>query len=677
LIFLATFNRHEREALAAIGITGPEGFGDLPAAEWPARAAQLLAEAEAKRTNAGNGADRPAAGDGDAREHYVRAAIEAEFAALAATAPGGQDVAVNNAALRVWGLLKGVGLEGEANTIRERFLDPCRRLQHQPGRERWTEPDFLQKWDRGRDAARPRDLADVGKLGSERAETGERKADRSTTSQASPDPDRWADPDLLLLGSGRRPAPEFPLALLGQFWGFWSKRRSAAASAPIDYVGCALLACAGAALANVRWPLAGADWSEPPILWCAEVGNPSSGKSPAIDQALAALSALEERLALGHDEERRTFETNKQIAEASREEWKDRVRAAVKNGDTPPALPAEAEVPTAPERPRVRVSDFSTERLAQLAAVLPRGLLAVRDELSRWLGSFDRYGGKGADRSFALESYGGRSYVVDRVKNPEPIRVRHLSIGVLGGVQPDKLGLILDGPDDGLAARLLWTWPEQAPEFALDRRQDDDGEARAAFTRLADLHMGTDTAGNPEPVRVRLTPEAESALEEFAREMQHRGEDASGPMAGALGKARGHCLRLSAVLTFLWWCGDRDAREPATVPVEAVTAAAVRLDACFLPMAERVLGDAAIPPADRAAMALARHLRRLGLETFNARTLRNSIGGTLREADAMKKACADLAEAGLIRSTSARPGPQGGRPSSDWEVNPALHRRTA
>lgn len=596
---------------------------------------------------------------------------------------------MNNAALRIWGLLKGAGLGGEAGAVRPRFLDACRQLPNQAGRKRWTERDFIVKWDRARDAARPRDLSHVeegwsfdqsafaraGSVGGFGGSGGFGHAREEP--RDAPDPSAWDSPDLSLLGTGRRPAPAFPTALLGPFWRLWSERRSAAASAPVDYVGCALLACASGALGNVRWPLAGADWSEPPVLWMGEVGNPSSGKSPAIDQALAPLSALEDRLALGHDEERLVFETKKQTAEATLDDWKGRVKEAVKAGDAPPRKPAEAEVPVAPERPRVRVSDFSTERLAALAAGLPRGLLAVRDELSGFIGGFDRYGGKGSDRSFVLEMYGGRPYVVDRVKNPEPIRVRHLSVGVLGGVQPDKLGLILDGPDDGLAARLLWSWPDQVPEFVLARDQGDEGEARAAFSRLADLHMGADMAGNPEPVRVRLEPAAEEVLEEFAREMQRRGEDASGAMAGALGKARGHALRLSAVLTFLWWCGDRDAREPTTISAEAVTRAAALVESYFLPMAERVFGDAAIPPAERAAMALARHLRRLDLRTFNARTLRNSIGGALREADVMKKACADLVEAGLIRSTSIRPGPQGGRPASDWEVNPALHGRAA
>jgi hypothetical protein len=531
---------------------------------------------------------------------------------------------------------------------------------------------------------RPRDLSDVGELRSDRAEFRDARdgdsfgsCGRNGTGHAHADGGEgaWNAPDLSLLGTGRRPAPAFPLALLGPLWGPWAERRAAAASAPVDYVAIALLACAAGALANVRWPIAGADWSEPPVLWAGLVGSPSAGKSPALDQALALLLALESRLAIGFDDERRRYETGKQLAEATLEDWKARVKEAVKAGDAPPPKPAEAEVPVAPERPRVRVSDFTTERLATLAAGLPRGLLVVRDELSGWLGGFDRYGGKGSDRSFALEMYGGRSYVVDRASRPDPIRIHHLTVGVLCGVQPDKLDLILDGPDDGLAARLLWCWPDQIPDFALAREGCDEGEARAAFSRFGDLAMGSDEAGEPEPVRVRLTRTAVGELEAFGRQMQHRTEEASGPMAGALGKARGDCLRLAAVLEFLWWAGDRDEGEPTAISDASVIRAAALVGGYFLPMAERAFGDAAIPPAERAAMALARYLRRERLTTFNARLLRRAMGGPLREADAMKRACTDLVEAGLIRPAGPRSGPQGGRPSSDYEVNPAVHGR--
>jgi hypothetical protein len=98
----------------------------------------------------------------------------------------------------------------------------------------------------------------------------------------------------------------------------------------------------------------------------------------------------------------------------------------------------------------------TTERLGALAAGLPRGLLLYRDELSGWIGDFDRYSSGGSDRAFAIELYGGRSHVIDRVKLPDPIRIPHLSVGVLGGMQPEKLVAIYKTPDDGFTSRILW-----------------------------------------------------------------------------------------------------------------------------------------------------------------------------------------------------------------------------
>jgi hypothetical protein len=226
----------------------------------------------------------------------------------------------------------------------------------------------------------------------------------------------WANPDLSFLGTGRRPAPLFPSDQFRQFWQFWLKGAAARVSAPEDYVAVALLASAGAALGNVRWPVAGASWCEPPILWCGLVGAPSAGKSPAIDAVHGLLQHAEDRMAFGFDELRRDYETRKFIAQAKREAWEEQAAKSVKAGCSPPSMPAEAVDPAPPVRPRIRVADTSTEKLAALAAALSRGLLLERDELSGWLGGFNRYGGGGSDRAFAIEMYGGRSYRVDRVK---------------------------------------------------------------------------------------------------------------------------------------------------------------------------------------------------------------------------------------------------------------------
>lgn len=683
LVFLATFNKRERDALAERCVTGPDGFPGIAPADWPAHAARLLSEAAQPQP----GRKRDAFGfeaEGSARERYALRAIESELSDLAGTMPGGQDERMNAVAFGVWCLIKGAGLESRAGEIRAMFLDACRALPNAGGQRPWTERDFLAKWERAQRDSKPRDLSHVGTTYSKANGTNgtfgtppiEENDNQERTDREPPRPDDWGPADLSFLGSGRRDAPAFPLEVLSPFWAEWATRSAAAASAPVDYVATALLASVGAVIANVRWPVAGAAWNEPPILWMAEVGPPSSGKSPSVDAVLRLVSHAEERLASGFDAVQRDYATKLEIAKARRDAWQAEVAQAVKTGQNPPRKPDDAEDPQEPIRPRVRVADATTEKLAHLAAGLPRGLLLVRDELAGWFGGFNRYNGGGSDRAFALEAYGGRSFTVDRMKNRDPIRIEHLSVGVLGGVQPDKVAAITDGADDGMASRLLWSWPGDAPPFRLVRERADDREAQAAFVRLADLAMGSDETGTPGPIYLPLADAALTALEEFGQEVQMQAGSATGLYAGTLGKARGHVLRLSCVLEHLWWCAGSTEREPREVTLAAVTAAAGLLEAYFLPMAERVFGDASIPDAERHAMTLARRLRQDGCERFNAREMRRTIGGQLRQPDKMKAACEALVEANLIRPLVT---PQGtnGRPPREFAVNPVVIRRAS
>ena len=123
-----------------------------------------------------------------------------------------------------------------------------------------------------------------------------------------------------------------------------------------------------------------------------------------------------------------------------------------------------------------------------LLAAHDKGLLFFRDELAGWFGGFGRYSGTGADRAFWIEAYGGRQFTIDRVKHPLPIVIPRLSVGVLGGVQPDRLADLLRGPDDGLQARFLWLWPDKVPP-RRPRRSPDTEAALEAFRRLAELPL--------------------------------------------------------------------------------------------------------------------------------------------------------------------------------------------
>ena len=210
-------------------------------------------------------------------------------------------------------------------------------------------------------------------------------------------------------------------------------------------------------IGNARWVSPWGEWKDPPV-WIANVGDPSSGRSPGADPVLDILSVLEAEVATDFERVHREWDTAREAARCTREKWEKEVKLAV-DMQTPPPIKPESAVEPVRARARIRVGDATSEALGAVLAVHPKGVLYFRDELAGWFGSFDKYGGSGSDRAFWIEAYGGRRFTIDRVKHPLPITIPRLSVGVLGGVQPERLTDLLNSPDDGLQARFLWLWP--------------------------------------------------------------------------------------------------------------------------------------------------------------------------------------------------------------------------
>ncbi len=539
-------------------------------------------------------------------------------------------------------------------------------------------PDRLGAWI-WRDAERlPRnapvtngfDLADALKDGW----TAERVADLRAAEDIFemlpmvPEPDPV--PDMTVLRQGRRLPPALPLEVFGPFWAEWLGAAAEGAGCPVDYVAGPLLAAAATLIGNARYATPWPGWKEPAVLRLGMVGDPSSGKSPGADPVLELLRAIEGDMAADFDAVHREWATRKEAAAVARETWQKAVKEAVRAGCGAPVMPADAVDPPEPIRPRVAVSDVTTEAMGALLAGHPKGLLFWRDELAGWFGQFDRYGGAGGDRAFWLESYGGRSYTIDRVKHPVPIRIPHLTIGVLGGIQPDRLADLLRGDDDGLAARFLWSWPDPVPP-RRPTRHADPAPALAAFRRLAALTLAPADDGGMRPWLVPLADDAADLFEEW-RAARARIE-AAGTLASAAGKAPGHVLRLALTLEFLWWAAESAAPEPANISVRAVAGAAHLYDAYFWPMAELVYGDAAMPEANRLAAIVARWIVKTRPEVVNARDLRRKAGlPGLRDAEKVKLALAALVDADWITPMFSRAGGAGGRQKEDYRTNPKL-----
>lgn len=480
----------------------------------------------------------------------------------------------------------------------------------------------------------------------------------------------WPRPDRSVL-QPRLPATPFPADIFGPSWGAWLRRKAEEASAPVDYVAGSLIASAGALIGNARWAQPWHGWEEPPTLWVSLVGVPSSSKSPGMGPVLNTLQQLEAELLPGHDEALAEFEAKELTARLAREEWEKAAKQARKIGDEVPPRPIEAMEPEHPERPRIRVSDITPEALAALLASQPKGVLSVRDELAGWMGNFDRYGGKGGDRAFWIESYGGRSYTVDRKKQDgKPIYIPYLTMGVLGGIQPDRLNsLLLKGDDDGLPARFLYFWPDPVrlrrpngiagPDMSLE-----------ALRRLQTLRMAMAADGTLGPIYVPFSDSAAVRIVTWCNALAET--ESLGRMASWIGKGRGFVARLALLIEFLRWTGN-GGPEPESVSLDSLEAAISLFDDYLFPMARRTYGEAGLSDTERHGAILARWILRNKPDKVNVRDLQRTSGlPGLDKADTIRDALGYLEETGWVRAAFARRGDTVGRKGQTYAVNPGL-----
>jgi len=480
--------------------------------------------------------------------------------------------------------------------------------------------------------------------------------------------DTWGEPDMGVLRLHRRLPPPLPTEVFGR-WGDWIARASEAAACPADYVAAPLLASGSALIGHARWAQATPGWAEPPHLWIGAVGDSGNGKSPGADCLMReVLPAIEQSMLIDFPDRLREWRANVEFRKAAEEKWKSEVRDAHKRDASPPLPPAVISAPE-PQAPRLRQHDVTIERIATLlATAAPKGLMIVRDELSGWVDGMGAYNPAG--RSFWVEAYGGRPFRVERQKHPEPIEISRLAVAVYGSTQPDKLAAFMREADDGLLGRMLWAWPEPLP-FRLGQVAPGAQWAIGALDRLRKLDL--QPGDPPQPIMISLTNEARAMIEEFGREMQERQSSAGGLMRSALGKTRGAALRLALVLEMMWWCSEEGmAPPPSAVSARAFAAAASLVGDYFVPMAERVYGDAAASREDRNAATLARWIMREHPAEVHVRRLQREVRlPGLRNADDIHAAALVLIDADWL-SLPARGAEFGQRGRSAYPINPRL-----
>jgi len=343
---------------------------------------------------------------------------------------------------------------------------------------------------------------------------------------------------------------------------------AAAIDCPPEFIAVPLLVMLGSAIGNARRVHLKQGWTEGAAIFAAVVADAGEKKTPASKVAVEAAVKAQARMRNGYRDKRDEY------ARELRQHEVDKADAR-KDGMASPPPPEE------PVMGRALVEDTTTEALAAVLEGNPRGVLVMRDELAAWAKSMDQYksGGKGADRQFWLSAWSGSYVSVDRKGRPEPLVLPVPFVGLFGSIQPSVLPEIGAGREDGLMDRLLFAYPETTPSRWSDDEISDGaiGGVKWLYDKLRRLEPGEDENGDPEPVTVRLSPEAKPVLVQMIN--SHREEmDAPGfpaRLRGPWAKLEAYLARL-ALIAAMCRVATHDA--PELIEPDDVLRASILLD---------------------------------------------------------------------------------------------------
>jgi hypothetical protein len=515
------------------------------------------------------------------------------------------------------------------------------------------------------------------------------KWENSVTRDESNDPDvdhvtatldahNWDDPDWSIFEDRRGELPNFPLDTLPEKCLDWVERAAHGAGATAAHVAVPMLGIISSLIGTARRVKASRSWTEPMTCWVAVVGFSGTSKTPGINATKRALAQVERDRRPNIAEQQRAHESRVEAAKAARALWKKEVEELAEKKVVPlneyrstqasePVMPVEAADPGSFVAPRLYVSNVTIERLAVLLQARPQGMLMLADELSALFLNMSRYSG-GQDNEFWLEAWNGDSYTVERMGRAA-IVVDYLLVGIVGGLQPDKLARSFKGDLDGMYARMLFAWPPEPGYRPLTNEVAEiEPEIVNAITRIVGLDGGQGKNGEFAPRSILLSPQAFETFQQFLQFMHVGKHGLDGREREWWSKMPAHVLRLAGTLAYLDWAMS-DGGEPSLI------------EDCFVNSAVRLVRDY-FWPHSRAA------LRQIGLNERHAnerRLLRWIAANKQTEIslmDARRDALAQsldaeqtrylleaLEKAGWLRHVITKTG---GRTRHRWLINPKL-----
>ena len=247
------------------------------------------------------------------------------------------------------------------------------------------------------------------------------------------------------------------------------------------------------------------NWEVIPNLWGACIGRPSVVlKSPSMKEPMQLLERLQAEYGEQYEKDKAAAEfdslankamlddVKKQLSSKAKGKGQDRVVSPddmVKLRADYVELTQKAE--PEPTRRLFKSNETSIQSMTVLQQQNPRGILVFRDELTGLLVKWDREDGAD-ERAYFLEGWNGNGSYTDFKIGRGLTDAKNICIGLLGGIQPDKLKRYLyqamKGSNDGLMQRLqLAVWPDEPEGWQLVDTVPNKADKQRAFNILSIL----------------------------------------------------------------------------------------------------------------------------------------------------------------------------------------------
>lgn len=299
---------------------------------------------------------------------------------------------------------------------------------------------------------------------------------------------------------------------------------------PIEFIGSSLISVAAIMIGNTYKVEVMKGWTEKAVIYMALVGRPGTTKSPALKFALKPIMNIDKDSFKKYNKEKLKFEA--------------------------------ADLTTKPIFKKILVSDATQEAIVKVHQDNPTGVGVYVDELSGWLGNFDKYShSKGGDEGFYLSNWSDGYVNKDRTNTQ--IFIPNSAISVVGTIQPGLIQNIFSGHKslNGFVDRILWVIPEDQKVKEWSERQLNDGIAdywSTTVRRLNSLRIRANEEIEKEEFNgdvsktLKFTTEAFQLLKKFQSELASECNQLNNDVKrGIYRKLETYCIRLALIFEIL------------------------------------------------------------------------------------------------------------------------------